>query len=120
MNNWDNIVMLDGGFLPVSNVDHAYFVFIKTKAGYDSFISESKKLNCSTYGIEQPDEESITEKVLNQGFIWNYPTCSYIPLSKFLEKEYSTIRKYEGIVSDCVSKYVGYVGKFKEEANDIR
>lgn len=112
MNNWNDIVMLDGNSLPVNNVDRAYFVFIKTKAGYDSFISESKKLNCSTYGIEQLDEESITEKVFNQGFVWNYPTCSYIPLSKFLEKEYSIIRKYEGIVSDCVTKYVG---KFKGE-----
>lgn len=112
MNNWDDIVMLNGSFLPVDNVDHAYFVFIKTKAGYDSFISESKKLNCSTYGIEQSDEESITNKVLNQGFVWNYPTCSYIPLSKFLEKEYNTLRKYGKIMYDCVTKYVG---KFKEE-----
>ena len=104
---WDDIAMLDGSGIPTDSIDKAHFVVIKTKKGYDFFISSSNDNKCSTYGIEQDDEKLLEENVFNKGFVWSYAICGYIPLEKFLKKEYETIRKYENLMLDCLAKTDG-------------
>ena len=104
---WDDIAMLDGNGTPTDSIDKAYFIVIKTKKGYDFFISSSNDNNCSTYGIEQANEKLLEENVFNKGFVWNYRICGYIPFEEFLKREYETIRKYENFMLDCLAKTDG-------------